>query len=115
MYNLKLADANAELDLKSTQGPQVVPEEDDASTTAADAGNPRKGAIDYEKNRDAVDAFKRDMIYTRMRREEAEHRMCVGHTYRRSPLLSLSSFSHLTVLRDGCPLWIVTLVLISSI
>ncbi|KAF9515742.1 hypothetical protein BS47DRAFT_1293494 [Hydnum rufescens UP504] len=54
VYNLKVADTNAELALKSAQGAQK---------------------IDYEKHCDTIDAFKRDMIYTRMRQEEAEHRV----------------------------------------
>jgi len=75
VYNLKVADINGELPLKSAQAAQVTPEEDGASLTVVDAGNPRKQKIDYEKHRDTIDAFKRDLIYTRMRQEEAEHRV----------------------------------------
>ena len=86
------AGAETEKDKEAPESPMAVdapPLTDDVTpgdSVSVSAGNSGGGAtmtkrdlIDYAKHREAIDAFKDEMIYRRMRAEEAEHRMCVWH------------------------------------
>ena len=98
VYNLKVREANLAADAvdaeaviaAATIAPEAAPSSDfvapevPAPPTPKPRDSNRREFIDYEKHAEKIALFKEEMIYKRMRAEEAENHMCV------SPRLALA-------------------------